>query len=108
MENYLPGKFEFLILGDIELTDAQFYSLMVPRSFAVEKIEKDMGIYFETGGDQFGYSWEPPGIQMVFNKEAPFQKAKQIAEEVVQNLNEAGFRAELMVVDHSKILRFDS
>jgi len=107
MQNFSPGHFEFLITGDIELSPDQFNSLMIPASFHTKRVERNGWIYFQIDTDEFSYSWEPPGIQMTFNKEATFQKAKQIADEVVKNLNTAGFAAELLVISNAHIIRFD-
>ena len=107
MENYAPGCFEFLIAGDIELTSDQFDNLMMPAFYDIKKVEKNGWVYFQVDSDEYTYSCEPPGIQMTFNKEATFQKAKQIADKIVQNLNRAGFTAELLVIDNSKITRFE-
>jgi hypothetical protein len=107
MQSYSPGQFEFLITGDIELTSEQFETLLVPASFQIQKVERNGWGYFEASGDEFSYSWELPGIQMTFNKECSFQKAKQIADEVVQKLNAAGFDAELIVIDNSQIIKFE-
>jgi hypothetical protein len=107
MQNFSPGQFEFLITGDIELSPEQFETLMMPTSFEVKKVEKDGWVYFQTSSDEFSYSWEPSGIQMTFNKEATFQKAMQIADEVTRNLNSAGFDAELLVIDDSQVVKFD-
>lgn len=107
MQNFFPGQFEFLITGDIELTPEQFDNIMLPVSFQTKKVERSGWVYFHADGDEFSYSWEPPGIQMTFNKECTFQKAKQIADEVVQNLNSSGFEAELIVIDNSQVLKFE-
>ncbi|GAB2653905.1 hypothetical protein GCM10027036_04050 [Flavihumibacter cheonanensis] len=106
MQAYMPGKFEFLITGDNELSSEQFNTLLFPTTYQVKKIERDGWSYFQTEGDEFSYSWEPPGIQMTFNKECSFQKAKQIADEVVQNLVKAGFNVELLVINNTQITTF--
>jgi hypothetical protein len=38
--------------------------------------------YYQVDKDEFSYSWEMPGIQMTFNPEITYLKAKQIADEV--------------------------
>jgi len=107
MQNLSSGQFEFLITGDIELTSEQFENLLMPSSFQIQKVERNGWVYFHASGDEFSYSWELPGIQMTFNKECSFQKAKQIADEVVQKLNAAGFDAELAKIDNSQITKFE-
>jgi len=106
MQNFSPGQFEFLITGDIELTPEQFGTLLAPASMKVEQVERKGWIYFQANGDEFSYSWEIPGIQMMFNKECTFEKARQIAEKVVENLKSAGFDAELVIIDNSQITKF--
>jgi hypothetical protein len=107
MQNFSPGQFEFLITGDIELTSEQSETLMLPFSFQVQQVERNGWIYFHSTGDEFSYSWEPQGIQMTFNKECTFQKAKQIADEILQNLREAGFDADILLIENSQIIKFD-
>ena len=107
MQSFSPGEFEFLITGDIELTSEQFRTIMLPVSFQTKQEERNGWVYFLADGDEFSYSWEPPGIQMTFNKECIFKKAKQIADEVVQNLSSAGFDAELVVIDNSQVIKFE-
>ncbi|WP_290796517.1 hypothetical protein [Flavihumibacter sp. UBA7668] len=105
--SYPPGKFEFLICGEIELSPEQFTRLMMPVSFQVKQVERNELVYFQADGDEFSYSCEPPGIQMTFNDECTYQKARKIADEVVHNLTIAGFSAELIVLDNSKIYKFE-
>jgi hypothetical protein len=103
------GKdFEFLITGDINISAEDFEKVMTPRSFEWTMITKKNWPYFQVGQDEFSYSWEPPGIQMTFNKEMPYQKAKKIADEVVENIRATGQNAKLIVLDSTKVHRFDS
>lgn len=105
--SYPPGEFEFLITGDVDIPTERFFFLMTPTSTPVTKQERDGWIYFQVDGDEFSYSWEEPGIQMVFNKEATFAKAKLIADEVVEKLKVAGYEVNLLVLDNSTVYRFD-
>jgi hypothetical protein len=98
--NNLTGKdFEFLITGnDIEIKAEDFDRIMTPDSFAWNKITKDDWPFYQVGDDEFSYSWEPPGIQMTFNDEISFQKAKLIADEVVAKLSKyTGQTIELVI-----------
>ena len=87
--NILTGKdFEFLITpGDIEIKAEDFDRVMTPDSIAWNKTTKDEWPYYQVGKDGFSYSFEPPGIQMTFNDEIKFEKAKLIADEVVAKLS---------------------
>ena len=64
----LTGKdFEFLIMpGDIETKAENFDDLMTPDSIKWTKSIRNDRAYYQVGADEFYYSWEPPGIQMVF------------------------------------------
>jgi len=85
----LTGKdFEFLITpSDIEIKTEDFDRIMTPDSIEWNKVIKDDWAYYQVGPDEFSYSWEPPGIQMTFNDEINFEKAKLIADEVVAKLS---------------------
>ena len=102
------GKdFEFLIVGEINIKPEDFEKIMTPNTIDCQKIERDDWIYFKTDKDEFSYSWEMPGIQMTFNSEISFLKAKQIADEVVENIISTGQFAELKIIENSKIYRFN-
>jgi hypothetical protein len=44
---------------------------------------------------------------MTFNKGISFEKAKKIADEVIKNIRATGQEAELIMLDNSKVYRFD-
>jgi len=103
----LSGRdFEFLITGDINIKSENFDDIMTPNSFAWIKIERDNWVYYQIGDDDFYYSIEPPGIQMVFNKEISFTKAKVVVDEIIYNLKANGQEAELVIIDTNKIYKF--
>jgi hypothetical protein len=85
---YQTGKdFEFLITpGDIKIKPEDFDNLMTPDSIPWIKVFKNEWTYYQVGVDEFSYSWEIPGIQMTFNAEITFEKARQIVEEVANKL----------------------
>jgi hypothetical protein len=104
------GKdFEFLIRGEIDLpaTETEYDRIMTPNSLEWIKESKNEWPYYRVGNDEFTYSWEMPGIQMTFNEEINFQKAKKIADEVVDNIRMYGQQAELVVIDATQIYRFE-
>jgi hypothetical protein len=101
------GKdFEFLITGDIEIPKDTYDSIMTPNSIEWIKIDKNNWTYYQVGQDEYNYSWEMPGIQMTFNESISYQKAKKIADEVVENIKATGQKAELVVLDKTKVYRF--
>ena len=107
-KSHWTGKnFEFLITGNIDITPADFDHLMTPNTFKWTKVVRDDWYYYQVGEDEFTYSWEMPGIQMTFNKEISFIKAKQIADEVIDNIIATGQEAELVVLNGSNAYRFD-
>jgi hypothetical protein len=85
---FQTGKdFEFLITpGDIEIKSEDFDNLMTPDSMPWTKVVKNERTYYQVGVDAFSYSRETSGIQMSFNAEMTFEKARQIAEEVANKL----------------------
>ncbi len=93
------SQFEFLIVGDIDISTAEFDEVMTPNTFNWEKLIKEDWLYYQIDGDEYSYSFEMPGIQMTFNKEVSFPKAKRIADEVVENIIRTGQEAELVIVD---------
>ncbi len=104
--NWTGKDFDFLITGELELSAENHDQIMTPNSFVWTKIERDNWPYYQVGQDDFHYSWEPPGIQMTFNDDITFNKAKTIADEIIQNLRSAGQVAELQILDSTKIYRF--
>jgi hypothetical protein len=105
--NWTGENFEFLITGNVEILDSDFDRIMTPNSFDCEKVYKDDWIYFKVGEDEFSFSWEIPGIQFTFNKEVKFEKAKKIADEIIENINSIGQKAELMILEKNKVYRFE-
>jgi len=79
---------EFLITPpDLEISPDQFDHLMTPDSEPWTKGLKNNWPYFQIGEANLTYSWEPPGIQMLFTGNITTQKAKKIADEVVAKLS---------------------
>ncbi|MBK9256913.1 MAG: hypothetical protein IPM42_15635 [Saprospiraceae bacterium] len=106
MKSWKGEDFEFLIVGDIEIF-SDFDNIMTPNSFEWIKTIKNDWDYYIVGQDEFSYSVEEPGIQMTFNKEISFEKAKQIADEVIANIIATGQKAELTILDKKNLYRFD-
>jgi hypothetical protein len=105
-ESWKGNDFEFLIKGDLDIPNDKFDQIMSPISFICNRIERDNWIYYQVGNDEFSYSFEPPGIQMTFNKEITFEKAKQIGDEVVNNIKSTGQNAELVIFSNGNIYKF--
>ncbi|MEL1242846.1 hypothetical protein AAEO56_01120 [Flavobacterium sp. DGU11] len=104
---WLGKDFEFLIRGDIELTAENYDDIMTPNTMAWQKVIQDGYAYYKVGNDEICYSWEMPGIQMTFNPEITYLKAKQIADEVMQNLINAGQFPELVTLQSDILYRLD-
>jgi hypothetical protein len=86
---HMTGKdFEFLITpGDLEIKPEDFDSLMTPDSIPWTKTAKNDRTWYQVGKDVFSYSRVERGIQMMFNPEIRFEKARKIVEEVETKLN---------------------
>jgi len=104
--NWTGENFEFLITGDIEIPEKNYDQIMTPNSFEWEKVIKDEWPFYTVGEDEFSFSWEISGIQFTFNKEVKYQKAKKIADEIIENLNSIGQKAELLTLESNKIYKF--
>jgi hypothetical protein len=104
---WIGKDFEFLITGEIGIPEEDYDRIMTPNTFSWTKVNRDNWSYYKVGEDEFTYSWEIPGIQMTFNVEITFEKAKKIADEVIDNIKTTGQEAELIVLDSSNIHRFD-
>lgn len=98
--------FEFLIIGNIDVF-SDFDNIMTPNSLEWTKTSKNDWHYYQVGQDEFSYSVEEPGIQMTFNKEISFTKAKKIVDEVIENINSTGQKVELLILDKKQVYRFD-
>ena len=98
--------FEFLIVGNIEIK-SDFDTIFTPKSMEWHKTTKNNWDYYQVDQDEFSYSIEEPGIQMIFNKEIPFEKAKKIADEVIANIIASGQQAELLILDNTNVYGFD-
>ncbi|MDF7819304.1 hypothetical protein P1X15_16930 [Runella sp. MFBS21] len=96
--------FEFLIVGEINVF-SDFDQLMTPNSLEWTKTHKNGWDYYQVGQDEFSYSFEEPGIQMTFNEEISFDKAKKIGDEVILNIHSTGQKAELFILDKRKVYR---
>lgn len=106
MSSWTGEDFEFLIVGDIDVF-SDFDNIMTPNSLECTKIHKNNWDFYQVGQDEFSYSVEEPGIQMTFNKEIKFDKAKKIGDEVIANIIATGQEAELLILDNKKVYRFD-
>ena len=85
---HMTGKdFEFLITpADLEIKPEDFDPLMTPDSIPWTKTSKNDRTWYEVGKDGFSYVRGERGIQMMFNREIRFEKARKIIEEVETKL----------------------
>jgi hypothetical protein len=104
--NWTGKDFEFLITGNIDIKNEEFDNIMTPTLLEWIKVERDNWIYYKVGSDEFSYSIEPPGIQMVFNKDVSFTKAKIIVDEIIDNLKAKGQKAGLIIIDSREVYKF--
>lgn len=106
----LTGKdFEFLIThpDEFEILDKDFEGLMTPDDMPWSKILKNNWTYYTVGADEYYFSMEPPGIQMVFNHEMPYNKAKNIGDQIVEKLKRySGLEIELILINSQAPLYF--
>lgn len=105
--NWTGENFEFLITGVDEIPNEEYDRIMTPKTFECKKVIKDEWPFYVVGEDEFSFSWEMPGIQFTFNKEVKYEKAKKIADEIIENLNSIGQNAELLILESNKVYRFE-
>jgi len=104
--NWTGANFEFLITGVDEIPTEGYQEIMSPNSFSWSVISKNDWEYYKVGDDEYSFSVEIPGIQLTFNNEVKFPKAKKIADEIVTNLKEVGKNPKLLILDADKIYKF--
>ncbi len=104
--NWTGENFEFLITGVDEIPNDEFDRIMTPNSFECKKVIKNEWPFYVVGEDEFSFSYEIPGIQFTFNNEVKYEKAKKIADEIIENINSMGQKAELVILEKSKVYRF--
>jgi hypothetical protein len=104
--NWTGENFEFLITGVDEIPNEEYDRIMTPNSFEWKKVIIDEWPFYKVGEDEFSFSWEIPGIQFTFNKEVKYEKAKKIADEIIENINSNGQKAELLTLESNKIYKF--
>jgi len=104
--NWTGENFEFLITGVDEIPNEEYDRIMTPNTFEWRKVIKDEWPFYKVGKDEFSFSWEIPGIQFTFNKEVKYEKAKKIADEIIENINSIGQKAELLTLESNKIYKF--
>lgn len=104
--NWTGENFEFLIIGVDEIPNEEYDRIMTPNSFEWKKVIKNEWPFYVVGEDEFSFSWEIPGIQFTFNKEVKYEKAKKIADEIIENINSIGQKAELLTLESNKIHKF--
>jgi hypothetical protein len=69
-------------MGATHFTGKDFAFLITPDSIPWTK----SGNNYQVGKDEFSYARESDGIEMRFNAEIKFEKARKIVEEVVEKL----------------------
>ncbi|UZO79771.1 hypothetical protein NBT05_12515 [Aquimarina sp. ERC-38] len=105
--NWTGENFEFLITEVDEIPNEEYDRIMTPNSFEWKKVIKDDWPFYVVGEDEFSFSSEIPGIQLTFNKEMKYEKAKKIADEIIENINSIGQKAKLITLEKNKVFRFE-
>lgn len=85
------GKdFEFVITGDVQISTGDYDRLLAPNSFKWrKKTVKTCNLYF-IDQEAYSFSQEEDGIHMSFTPGFAYPLARQIVDEIIQNLREAG------------------
>jgi len=102
------GKdFEFMITGDINIPIDKFEDIMLPKSLELKEIQRDNWTYYQFGENEFTYSYEMVGIQMTFNDNIDYRKAKEIVDEVLEQIKCFGQKPELLILRSDTLYKFD-
>jgi hypothetical protein len=102
------GKdFEFMITGDINIPIDKFEDIMLPKSLELKEIKRDNWTYYQFGENEFTYSYEMVGIQMTFNDNIDYRKAKEIVDEVLEQIKCFGQKPELLILRSDTLYKFD-
>ena len=67
-------------------------------------ISSDKWLFYKPAAEDDIYSWEIPGIKLIFKEEINYDTAKEFAERVVTKLKEdSGMEITLVAVDKTKL-----
>jgi hypothetical protein len=107
-DNLTGDDLEFLITpSDIQIKEEDFSKVMTPSSMPWEIVKKDGWDYYKVDDYEFSYSWEEPGIQMIFSSNTPYAVAKLIVDEVVfKLLSYTGMDIEAIFIRNDKPISF--
>ncbi|WP_298117055.1 hypothetical protein [Flavobacterium sp.] len=101
------GKdFEFMITGDINIPIDKFEEIMLPKSLELKEIQRDNWTYYQFGENEFTFSDEMVGIQMSFNDSIHYILAKEIVDEVLEQIKSFGQTPELLILRSDTIYKF--
>ena len=96
----------FLILYPQELTPdlAELNELIPPADKDAIYISADNWLFYQPVAEDDIYSWEIPGIKLVFNGDIKYDEAKEFAERIVSTLKKgSGMEITLVAVDKTKL-----
>ncbi len=93
------GKdFEFLLVGNIQIPAGEYDNLMTPNSFDWTKVTMKNSTIYTVNEESYNFSQDTDGLHMSFTPGFTFTIARQIVNEIIKNLNQAGQTAELAVL----------
>ena len=97
------NDFDLLITGNIQLPEDEYDKIMTPNSFPWNKVTLAKWAMYNVEQDSFCFSKDIHGIQMSFNETISYQKARRIADEIIENIKATGQKADLLVLGKPKI-----
>jgi hypothetical protein len=90
---------ELLIVGVGNVLNNVGPEWLAPANMAWQYEVRDKMPWYVVGADGYTYSWEPPGIQLLFDEGVAADRAVAIAEAIVAGMQERGYGGELLVID---------
>jgi hypothetical protein len=64
-------------------------------------------LVYQPAGEEDAYSWQIPGIRLFFKNQTDFDKAKNIADQIVAELNDkTHLKLDLVLIDKTRLKEF--
>ena len=96
----------FLILypEDLDITDDLLDKLIPPGGKEFIRYSKDEWLHYQPAGHEDTYSFQLPGIKLIFTGDLIYDKIKDMADELVSKLKDhTGMKIELVTIDKHRL-----
>jgi len=97
----------FLILypEDLDITDDLLDKLIPPDGKEYMRYSKEEWLHYQPAGHEDTYSFQLPGIKLIFTSELDYDKIKDLADELVTKLKDhySEMKIELVTIDKHRL-----